>query len=542
MSSALDRLDAALASLDDEAVAELDRQIEDELRKPWLPTPGPQLEAYLSEADLLLYGGAAGGGKTDLLCGLALTEHKRTVIFRRQAKDLDGFWERLTKIVPDAPQRDANKKKMVTFDDRMIECGHLDAPGSELSWQGRPHDLIGFDEGAQLSAFKVKFVLGWLRSADVKHCRAVIASNPPIGGEGAWLIEWFAPWLDPLFPSPAQYGDLRWAVAVGSSSDIRTVWVDGPEPVVISDGDYRLATEQEIEDSRNGFNKTIEVMEPLSRTFIPSKLEDNPYLKDTGYRAQINSMPEPLRSQLLHGDFLAGRIDDEWQVIPSEWVRQAQARWVGPPTGQMKAIGADIAQGGPDNTVLAAIHEGNHFDAMERHKGVDTPDGPSVAALVLKKRRDQAAIGVDTTGGWGGGTRSHLKENHNIDSIPIVFSAGGDGIDKATQLGYANLRAKMYWEFRLALSPDSGEDVILPPDPKVLAQLCASLWRPNKGKIQIESKEAIIARLLVSPDDADAIVIAWYIRHRAVLKKLSGTGKPKLSPPRRSGTNGWMGS
>ena len=51
----------------------------------WKPDPGnrPQREAYRSKADLLLYGGAAGGGKTDLLLGLALMEHACSVIFRR---------------------------------------------------------------------------------------------------------------------------------------------------------------------------------------------------------------------------------------------------------------------------------------------------------------------------------------------------------------------------------------------------------------------------------------------------------------------------
>src|SRR5262245_34283594 len=38
---------------------------------PWQPEPGPQQTAYDSAADIVLYGGAAGGGKTDLLLGLA---------------------------------------------------------------------------------------------------------------------------------------------------------------------------------------------------------------------------------------------------------------------------------------------------------------------------------------------------------------------------------------------------------------------------------------------------------------------------------------
>ena len=40
---------------------------------PWVPLPGPQTEAYESLADVTFYGGAAGGGKTDLAIGLRLS-------------------------------------------------------------------------------------------------------------------------------------------------------------------------------------------------------------------------------------------------------------------------------------------------------------------------------------------------------------------------------------------------------------------------------------------------------------------------------------
>ncbi len=54
----------------------------------WIPNPGPQTEAYFSPADVLLYGGQAAGGKTDLLGGLALMKHKRSLIMRRQYTEL----------------------------------------------------------------------------------------------------------------------------------------------------------------------------------------------------------------------------------------------------------------------------------------------------------------------------------------------------------------------------------------------------------------------------------------------------------------------
>ncbi len=71
-----------------------------QMAAPWVPEPTnqPQSDAYHSKADLLLYGGAAGGGKSDLLLGLGLTAHRRSVIFRRTYVDLNGMERRLIAI------------------------------------------------------------------------------------------------------------------------------------------------------------------------------------------------------------------------------------------------------------------------------------------------------------------------------------------------------------------------------------------------------------------------------------------------------------
>ena len=57
---------------------------------------------------------------------------------------------------------------------------------------------------------------------------------------------------------------------------------------------------------------------------------------------------------MLRGDFLAGREDDAWQVIPSEWVEKAMDRWTPEkPKGQsMSALGADPARGGRDRMIF----------------------------------------------------------------------------------------------------------------------------------------------------------------------------------------------
>ena len=141
-------------------------------------------------------------------------------------------------------------------------------------------------------------------------------------------------------PSPAS---CAWA-ATAPDRDGSTVWLPDGEPIVFTTGlSYRPATPEEIAV------KARNVVEPRRpRTFIPGRLDDNRFLRDTGYARELNDTPEPLRSQLLHGDFMAGRQDHEWQVIPTAWVKAAQARWTDMPPERrvMFAIGADVAQGG----------------------------------------------------------------------------------------------------------------------------------------------------------------------------------------------------
>lgn len=376
-----------------------------------------------------------------------------------------------------------------------------------------------FDEGAQLSAAKVAFVMGWLRSSDpTQRKRIVIGSNPPMGGDGDYLMTWFAPWLDPLFPNPAAPGELRWAIIIASE----TIWVDGPEPI-----------------ERDG-----ETYTPLSRTFIPARLDDNPYLKNSGYRAQLESLPEPLRSQLLKGDFLAGREDHAWQVIPSEWVAAANRRWEAAETKTraMIALAADVALGGGDDTAIAALHADSWFAPIVIRKDGDVADKSQlpaeIAAQMLMIRRDGADLSVDGTGGWGSGVRSHLTRDHHVDCASVVFSGGSNTKTKDGKLGFKNTRAEMYWRFREALDPDSGDDVKLPPDARLTAELTAPRYTVKGTDILIESKDDIKTRVGSSPDRADAVVIAWHRRRAAVAKVVKLVAKPRIAA---GGGGSWMG-
>ena len=529
---------------------ELDALLHRELRAKWLPDPRnePQLQAYYSEADLLLYGGGAGGGKTDLLCGIAINNHQNSVIFRKQSTDLRGLEDRILSLAG----RDGwnGTLKTLRFGDKLLELGHLEKPGAEESWRGRAHDFVGFDEGAQLSKQKVRFVLGWMRSVDPKQRRrSIIASNPPTGGEGEWLIEWFAPWLDPKFEKPAIQGELRYAVTAPDREGT-TIWVPAASPIVFTEGlEWRHATDAEIAEG----DDNPKVVSPQSRTFIQSLLRNNPYLANTGYRAQIQSLPEPLRSQLLNGDFVVGREDHEWQVIPTAWIKAAQERWkpTPPADSQMTAIGVDVAQGGADRTVLAPRH-GPWYAPLIEKPGIMTPTGTQVASLVVEVRRAKAIIVMDMGGGYGGAAKQRLNDN-GIEVRPFNAANASGERTKDRQLAFTNKRSEVIWRFREALDPDQdgGSAICLPPDPQLLADLTAPRWKLTPRGIQIESKDDLKKpeRLGRSPDKGDAVIMAWSEGEKGIIRAMkkfawAASGVHPVMPdtawPSERGT-GWMG-
>ncbi len=489
----LDELLSTLESLPKEDIEELKKITEHEqITEKWIPLPGPQTEAYFSKADLLLYGGKPGGGKSDLLLGLAFNCHERSLIMRRHYTDLSALTDRAVAINgTNKGFSNSSPPKLITTNNKRIDFGACQHLEDVKKHQGRPHDFIGFDEGVQFLEEQVKFLTTWNRTTTKgQRCRVVIATNPPIFDEGQWLIKMFAPWLDPTHHNPAKPGELRYYV----------VTPDGEELEVPS-GDAQLI---------NG-----EYILPKSRTFIPADLKDNPYLNTPEYQAQLDSLTGPMRSALRDGNFMGVREDDEKQVIPYQWVKEAVERWTNePPQGvPMTAIGVDVAAGGVDKTVLACRYD-CWFAPLISVPGKQTPFPSDVAALVIKHRRHGAWAVVDMGGGYGGGVYEHLANN----SVNVKGYRGNEGTPKRSsdkQYKFKNKRAYDWWSFREALNPDQpgGSPICLPNDPELIADLTSVRIKSDSNNIAhgivLESKEDLKERLGRSPDKGDAVVMAW---------------------------------
>ena len=453
----------------------------------WLPQAGPQLDAYLSEADQLFYGGAGGGGKTDLEIGLGLEEHQKTIIFRREFPQLAGIADRLVEILGNRNGFNSQTGMWRLGDGRTIELASVPHADDVEKYRGRPHDLICFDEGTQFTEDQYRFLIGWCRSTKPgQRCRVVLAGNPPTDAEGEWVIRYWAPWLDPEHLNPAAPGELRWfAVLDGVDTEVA-----GPEPFEFT--------------GKDGETETIE---PTSRTFIPARVEDNDFLMRTGYKRQLQSLPEPLRTQVLKGLFGARKDDNKWQVIPSAWVDAAMVRWAETPRPDVPitALGVDVARGGKDKTVIAPRRGLNYFDEFKKIPGSETPDGPTAAAFVLTARDGHGAVNLDIIG-VGGSAYDCLNGTEGITVNAMNGAGASKARDRSGQLGMVNKRAEWYWAMREALDPENGINLALPPDRELKADLCAPRWKLTPRGIQIESKEDIIKRLGRSPDCGDAAV------------------------------------
>lgn len=460
----------------------------------WTPNPGPQTDAYFSKADVLLFGGEPGGGKSQLILGLAFNCHDSALVMRRRYTDLDALTEEAIKINGTRDGFSGKPPPTLRHGSGKIDFGAAANIGDEQAWMGRAHDFLGLDEAAQFAEKQIRFLRGWVRTTKKgQRTRTVLATNPPLTADGLWLIKMFAPWLDPKYPRPAEPGELRWAVVDDDDVDH---WVGGP-------GEYEV---------KGG------IREAESRTFIPSKLEDNPELAATDYRKRIDSLPAEIRKILL-GGFRAQFQDDPWQVYPTDWITAAQERWKPrPPPGiPMVAIACDPASGGPDRTTLCGRHDW-WFSEIVAVPGAATPLGRDVAGLIVANRRDQAKIVVDMGGGYGGAVVECLLDNvDKADLVPYLGAASSVARSKDGKLGFVNKRAEAHWKFREALDPSQpgGSPIQLPPDPELLQELTAVSFQVTPAGVKITPKDApgdadsVKKRLGRSPDKGDAVVMAW---------------------------------
>lgn len=266
------------------------------------PQKGPQ-EMFLStSADICIYGGAAGGGKS---FGLLLEplRHKNnknfsSVIFRKDYTQITtpgGLWESSRKVyshVKGAYPLKTPKLHWTFSSGATVNFAHLGRDDDCDGWQGSQITMIGFDELTHFSEYQFFYMLSRNRtdSGIVPYVRATC--NPDADSWVASFIKW---WINQEtgYPIPERSGKIRWMIRLNET----IYWYDTKQQAV------NAAIE-------NGMDYEKAVIMAKSVTFIASTLQDNKILmkNDPGYMANLLALSLVERERLLYGN---------WKIKPA---------------------------------------------------------------------------------------------------------------------------------------------------------------------------------------------------------------------------------
>lgn len=277
------------------------------------PQPGPQTAFLTTTADIAIYGGAAGGGKSYalLLEPLRHFDNPRfgCVIFRRnstQVRNEGGLWHESVALYTqlNGYPREAYLEWHFPKGAR-VKFGHLEHERSVYDWHGSQIPLLGFDELTHFSEKQFWYMLSRNRSTSGVPGYIRATCNPDADSWVRRLIDWF---IDAEgYPIAERSGCLRWFVR----REDEIVWSNSKAELLEQFGADCM---------------------PKSFTFIPSKIQDNKILmqKDPNYIASLKALSRIERLRLLGGNWnvraAAGQVfQREWfpivEVIPGGWAQ-----------------------------------------------------------------------------------------------------------------------------------------------------------------------------------------------------------------------------
>ena len=257
--------------------------------------PQPRQEQFLSTpADIAIYGGAAGGGKTWSLL-LEPLRHKENkdfgaVIFRRTIPEITnegGLWDEAERIYPLLEAESNQNDKQYTFPaGSRVSFAHMQHEKDKLSWKSAQIPLIEFDQLETFTASQFFYMLSRNRSMCGVRPYVRASANP----EPGWLADFLSWWIDDAgWAIPERSGVIRWMVR---ENDV-AYWADSPEELKEAHPDST----------------------PKSVTFILSTIYDNQALLDAdpGYLANLQALDNVERQRLL-GD---GKRGGNWLIKPA---------------------------------------------------------------------------------------------------------------------------------------------------------------------------------------------------------------------------------
>ena len=264
--------------------------------------PGPQADFLRSPADICIYGGAAGGGKTVGLILEPLRYVSRVpgftaAFFRRttpQITNPGALWDESRNFYPrlgGTPHLGAREWRWPRGG--KIKFSHLQFDTTVYDWQGAQIALICFDELTHFTAHQFFYMVSRNRSTCGVRPYIRATCNPDAD---SWVADFLAWWIDPESgqPIPERAGVLRYYIRVAGKIE----WADRPEELL-----QHLPRPEELPP---GFEQP----RPISVTFVPAKVFDNPALLRVNpeYLAWLLSLPLLECERLLGGN---------WKIRPA---------------------------------------------------------------------------------------------------------------------------------------------------------------------------------------------------------------------------------
>jgi len=272
-----------------------------------------------SPADIAIYGGQAGGGKTyaSLMEAARHTDNPRfgAVIFRRVSPsitDEGGLWDTSHEVFPllDATPLKSPVHQWVFPSGAKVSFHHLQHEWDKLKWKSAQIPLAIWDQLEEFEEGQFWYLLSRMRAPPGvgirPYVRATCNPVPPDDPTGGWLHSLIGWWIGKDgYPIEERCGLLRWFYR----NDEDLVWFDSEAEAL------EWAKSADV-DTR---------IRPLSLTFIRAQLEDNPALEkaDPAYRSKLASLPRVERMRLLHGNWLIRNVAGE--LIDRSWFEIVEA-------------------------------------------------------------------------------------------------------------------------------------------------------------------------------------------------------------------------